>query len=348
MMPMRLALVAVLAAPVFAQDFLVTGLAGDEVTGLESDARLDGESLQIGDGLTRGVVEVISGQLMLFDADVDVALVIVASRDLPARVEISRDFSFRVDSGVVLVDRSPQSEVGIEFLLVRPSAFARTELSDAEAIAIVPSTGRSAVLVSPQLMAIGVAPGSGNVSVGVDEVEADEVAYFRPDGTRQDTTWAQWEALQQDIIWARGAALASAQASRRGIEENLFDNITEWDRYAAAEQVVQRLRPDGVDVEIRQTIQVASDTTSSASRTTPPVTQGVAAANQVPIVSPAAASVSGVTNVTALNSQADRLLSSTGSRGLFLSGGIQRLSVPAFQGAGQRTPGPAGLAGTDR
>jgi hypothetical protein len=143
--------------------------------------------------------------------------------------------------------------------------------------------------------------------------------------------------------------VASAQEVRVDIAENLFRNIVIWDRYAGAIHIQKVLQPP-YQPEIRQTAEAFAEVNRAVGRTGTLRTQPFAAANAVPLVSPASASVQnvidvGVGGLTAsfLNRQAATLLQATGSRGLGF-GGLRQLAIPGFS-LGGRTIGPAGLAG---
>lgn len=162
---------------------------------------------------------------------------------------------------------------------------------------------------------------------------------------------SEWSAVAADLrvgrdSWGVKLGVASAQAARPRLESNLFVNITSWDFYGGQEYVTSRLEAGRFRPEIRQV--VTSVTTpqrvASASKAIPE-TSGFPAANEVPLLSPAALSVvNPIENVTAiqLNIQARGLLTQTGSRGLGFRG-LSQLAIPGLFGSGTPTVGPAGL-----
>jgi hypothetical protein len=158
---------------------------------------------------------------------------------------------------------------------------------------------------------------------------------------------ADWLAGEQfDTPWGINLGVASAQAARPELESDLFVNITSWDFYGGKEYVTSRLVAGRFQPEIRQVVTQTTTPQRAASATGGvPDTSGFPAANEVPLLSPAALSVVNPTaNVTAiqLNIQARGLLTQTGSRGLGFRG-LSQLAIPGLFGAGTPTVGPAGL-----
>lgn len=160
--------------------------------------------------------------------------------------------------------------------------------------------------------------------------------------------WIEQSGL--NYTWGVALGVASAQTARPALEATLFLNITTWDVYGGQKYVSGRLEAGRFRPEIRQvastvtTPQRGGTTTKGA-----PQTQGFAAANEVPVLSPAALSVINTTeNVTAiqLNVQARNLLSATGSRGLGFRG-LSRLAIAGTFGDGIPTIGPPGLGKQD-
>ena len=156
-----------------------------------------------------------------------------------------------------------------------------------------------------------------------------------------------WLASEQfDVAWGVNLGVASAQTVRPGLEATLFENITEWDTWGGAKYVTSRLEAGRYRPEIRQVVSTVSTPQRSATGTkgarepTP-----FPAANEVPVLSPAALSVINPTeNVTAiqLNTQARGLLTITGSRGLGFRG-LSQLAISGLYNGGTPTVGPAGL-----
>jgi hypothetical protein len=158
---------------------------------------------------------------------------------------------------------------------------------------------------------------------------------------------AEWLASEDfDSPWGVSLGVASAQAARPKLESALFTNITSWDVYGGKEYVTSRLEAGRFRPEIRQVVTTVTTPQRPVSPAAGvPETSGFPAANEVPLLSPAALSVIDPSaNVTAilLNQQASRLLRQTGSRGLGFRG-LSQLAIPGFLRGGSRTVGPAGL-----
>ncbi len=139
--------------------------------------------------------------------------------------------------------------------------------------------------------------------------------------------------------------LSGARSERVHVEEGLFSNVIDWDKRSQATAIRPVLRQVAFRAEVRQVAFAVSPViTAAGTAGAPTSTLEFGGANRVPVLSPAASSVGGVSAVTSINQRAVGLLTSSGSRGLGF-GGLSRLSVPAFQD-GSRTPAPSGLAGT--
>jgi hypothetical protein len=158
--------------------------------------------------------------------------------------------------------------------------------------------------------------------------------------------WIAQQGLGQS--WGRMLGVASALAARPDVDISLYRNIIAWDRYAGASYVSMRMPEYRFSPEIRQVVQTVTVisqpvTAGGAVRTVP-----FNAANEVPALSPAAASVQNIRDigegVTAvlLNLQASALLQATGSQGLGFRG-LQQLAIAGFLDTGIRSIGPAGL-----
>ncbi len=163
----------------------------------------------------------------------------------------------------------------------------------------------------------------------------------------QTESAAQWLANEQfNESWGVNLGVASAQTARPGLEATLFANITSWDIYGGAKYVTSRLEAGRYRPEIRQVVSTVSSPQRTATGTKgAPKTTGFPAANEVPVLSPAALSVVNPTeNVTAiqLNTQARGLLTVTGSRGLGFRG-LSQLAISGLYNGGTPTVGPAGL-----
>jgi hypothetical protein len=142
--------------------------------------------------------------------------------------------------------------------------------------------------------------------------------------------------------------VASARESRGGVADRLFMNIILWDRFAAAEHVVPKLQEGRFNPEVRQSMQLALAGKGPTARTEAPKPEPINAANEVPLLSPAAARVQSLRDVgegvaaIRLNSQAAGLLQQTSSQGLGFRG-PRLLAVPGFASGESRTVGPSGL-----
>jgi hypothetical protein len=158
---------------------------------------------------------------------------------------------------------------------------------------------------------------------------------------------AQWLTAERfDTRWDVNLGIASAQAARPALEMALFSNITSWDVFGGKEYVTSRLEAGRFRPEIRQIVTtVTTPQRPAAAVSGVPETRGFPAANEVPLLSPAALSVvNPAEDVTAiiLNIQARTLLTQTGSRGLGF-GGLSQLAIPGLSRSGTPTVGPAGL-----
>ena len=162
--------------------------------------------------------------------------------------------------------------------------------------------------------------------------------------TESAALWLTNEQFNQS--WGINLGVASAQTARPALEATLFANITEWDIYGGAKYVTSRLEAGRYRPEIRQVVSTVSTPQRTATNTKgAPETTGFPAANEVPVLSPAALSVVNPTeNVTAiqLNIQARGLLTITGSRGLGFRG-LSQLAISGLYNGGNPTVGPAGL-----
>jgi hypothetical protein len=139
--------------------------------------------------------------------------------------------------------------------------------------------------------------------------------------------------------------LSGARSERVQVEDGLFSSVIDWDKRSQAAAIRPVLRQVAFRAEVRQVAFAVSPVIAVAGTAGAPTsTLEFGGANRVPVLSPAASSVGGVSAVTSINQRAVGLLTSSGSRGLGF-GGLSRLSVPAFQD-GSRTTGPSGLAGT--
>lgn len=139
--------------------------------------------------------------------------------------------------------------------------------------------------------------------------------------------------------------VAGARNERVQVEDGLFSSVIDWDKRSQAAAVRPVLQQVTFRAEIRQVAFAVSPVIAvTGTAGAPTSTLSFGGANSVPVLSPAASSVGGVSAVTNINRRAVGLLTSSGSRGLGF-GGLSLLSIPGFQG-GIRTTGPSGLAGT--
>lgn len=188
-------------------------------------------------------------------------------------------------------------------------------------------------------------------------IEPNKLATIRAADRPEMTDLQEWlDEEKLDAASRRGVGvqlgLASAQDSRVGVAERLFDNIIAWDRYAGAGHVTPRLPERAYVPEIRQTVQIVATAQRPSTRTERPEPPVVAGANEVPVLSPAAARVQGLRNVgenvtairaIGLNRSAATLLQQTGSRGLGGFNGPAQLALRGFLEPGLPFVGPPGL-----
>jgi len=303
-----------------------------------------------GRSVSAGVVRVESGaQLMLFEPS---GVVVIAVG--PATVAVSRDdatnavrLELRDGKLVFIVSREGEGRP----LVVAAVASEQPRV----AIELPIGPGRTAVVRVAGKFGVAYAGDGGPPAVNVRVNEAQvsvpsgQLLTLDDAGQPQVGPAGDWLA-QQGLIqpWGRVLGVASAHAARADIHVALFKNIIAWDRYAGATYVSAALREYRFSLEIRQTVQTVTLLNRPAATGGTVQTVPFNAANEVPALSPASASVQNIRDVgqgvtaIVLNNIAAALLQATGSQGLGFRG-LQQLSVPGFFGPGFRTPGPSGL-----
>jgi len=304
--------------------------------------------LNVGALLAPGTVRLAEGgQLMLLETSGVVAVVLgPAVLDL-ARDELTGGIQLNLQSGKLMLTSARRPGEGRVISVTSPAPPGGPLSVE---FSVVP--GRIHVVTDDRVVGVACAlddPAGtlgARVSAAAVPLGSGQLLTVAQDGTHRLQPAGDWRAQHGfDQSWGRDIGVASAQASRRDVESSLFNNIISWDRYAGAAGVVPRLAGQQFNPEIRQTVQTVSGVSRTGTRAGPVGTQPFAAANEVPLISPAALSVQNIAQgVTALqlNQRASGLLESTGSRGLGFRGLLQ-LVIPGFSG-GQRTAGPAGLA----
>ena len=147
-----------------------------------------------------------------------------------------------------------------------------------------------------------------------------------------------FHAFQENI------GLKSAVITRLTVQNELVDNLIQWDRRAESELVIASLTDDSrFQPEIRQVFAVTTRVQQTQERGGGAEPVPVAGANEVPFLSPASISVGGITAIS-LNESARNLVRITNSRGLGFNG-LSQLAIPGSIG-GIRTLGPPGLSGS--
>ena len=264
--------------------------------------------------------------------------------------ELTNGISVDLESGRVLFACAPPEDPG------RPiTVFAQLADQGGPLVEIPIARGRTYIVKTDEVVELVYLP-EGDAPPATINV-ADQAVQLQP-GERLlidvsngigRAPLGDWLAEQGfERAWTQDLGVASAQIARGVVEANLFNNIIAWDRYAGATYVASRLRTQRFRPEIRTTVQTITTVSRSTQRQAQIQTQPFDAANEVPLLSPAALSVqntgsigAGVTAIR-LNASAAQLLASTGSRGLGFRG-LRHLAIPGFTDDGIRTIGPAGL-----
>jgi hypothetical protein len=346
-----LTLLLVGASGALAQDVLyVTGVSAPGAAWLE-DAQGGREALGTrGTDLREvqeGVVQVTSGHQLMLLSDSGVVVIVLG----PARLACGptdEQMVLMLDAGklVVIAARSNASARPLTVMTPADQDGVRAIEAAAGYGYSYFYSGNGQVRVAYQ--SDGAAPGTMEFSVRGEARSLDSgQLLIIDDSTVRVEAAADWLASEQfDAPWGISLGVASAQAARPGLEFDLFVNITTWDYYGGKEYVTSRLEAGRFRPEIRQVVtQVTTPQRVASAGGGVPEATGFPAANEVPLLSPAALSVVNPTeNVTAiqLNIQARGLLTQTGSRGLGFRG-LSQLAIPGLFDTGTPTVGPAGL-----
>lgn len=331
--------------------FSVTGLSRPAAAALQPTDAAPWE-LTIGQSVSPGRIVVAAGaQLMLYEPS-GAVLVLLG----PAEIEVTRDAMqdevlLQLKAGQLVVASDRPAGTGRP-LLVRTVLTAQPPL----AVEFLVGPGQTFVACEPDRVAVGYLGDlpAGHLSVGVGSssltLAAGQLLTVERSGASHVDALGGWLAEQGlDRAWGRDLGVRSAQTARLGVEASLFRTIISWDRRAEAAYVVPLIRPAAPGFEIRQTLQAVTIAARPTGRGGVVGTEPTAGANEVPVLSPAAASVQnlrevggGVTAIE-LNRNASALLSATGSQGLGFRG-LRLLAIPGTQG-GIPTVGPPGLGG---
>ncbi len=341
--------------------FFVTGLSHEGSARLEAaDGRQ--QELSLGRSVTPGTLQVADGaRLMLLEESGVVAVVLGPATIAATRDDLTNGIQLDLRSGKLLFASSRGAGEGRPIIVL-----AQLSEQPDRAPAVMPGSprvelelpiepGRTLLTRNETGLAVGYLTDgtppwiTPRVNGAAIELPSGQLLTVDVAGTHQVAAMGDWLSEQGfRQAWGRELGVASAHTSRPDVEAKLFDNIIAWDRYAGATYVVSRLREQRFDIEIRQTVQTVTSANRPSQKGGKVETQPFAAANEVPLLSPAAASVQNMRDVgqgvTAqrLNSSAASLLESTGSRGLGFRG-LRQLAVPGVTDAGVRTVGPAGL-----
>ncbi len=336
--------------------FFVTGLSpagGATVTADDGTAF----GLSVGRPVGRGTVVVADGaNLMLFTPPGAVAVALgPAAFDL-SRDEIRRQTQIELRAGKLSFTAGEETATGDGVIEVSIAA-ADPGDTGAPHVDFQVAPGHILVHRAADRIAIAFAPTSADqlpasIAVNVNSkptlLPAGQLLVVDAAGTPNLMPlgdWLQAEGFARE--WGRELGVGAAQEFRTEVEADLFNNIIAWDRYAGARYVVPRLAPPRFNIEIRQTIQTITVPARPSTRGGAIETQPFPGANEVPAVSPAAASVQNLRDVgggiTAilLNRNASQLLTGSGSQGLGFEG-LRQLSIPGRSG-GVPTAGPSGL-----
>ncbi|MBN2559726.1 MAG: hypothetical protein JXQ75_02185 [Phycisphaerae bacterium] len=136
----------------------------------------------------------------------------------------------------------------------------------------------------------------------------------------------------------------SAKITRLRVQGELIEDLILWDRRAQAKMVIPGLTgASPFKPEIRQVFSVTTQVQATQNRGAAAQVPTVPGANEVPLLSPAAISVGGVTAIL-LNRNAAGLVQSSRSRGLGFNG-LSQLALPGMLN-GTRNLGPPGLSAT--
>ncbi len=346
-------LLAAVCASARAQDLTyVTSVSTEGAALLET---ADGEQWPLGtaaealDTIEAGQVRVTSGQQLMLVTEWDVVLVVLGPAALRFDPQEERTNIELLDGRVLCASQWPE-EGATPLVLVVPGSAPDTPTVEAVVppgqLAIERTAEQTALAYRaapdlPPSMALRVLGTPRSLADGdMLRIVGDEVS------TAPAAAWLREREF--DRSWGAKLGVASAQTVRPGVESDLFENIISWERYGGKEYVKARLEAQRFQPEVRQVVTSVSRPQRPVSPpSSVPQTTGFPAANEVPLLSPAALSVANLSEgVTAiqLNNQARSLLTQTGSRGLGFRG-LAQLAIPGLLGGGIPTPGPAGLGG---
>lgn len=351
----RLATLAVLAflpAGIRAQDlFSVTGLSRP---GAATWTPADGTAgeLAVGQPVGPGRLTVApEAQVMLYEPS-GAALVVLGPADLTVeRDAVQDEILLQLRAGKLACASDRAAGAGRALLLgaavaAQPPVSLQCLVGPGQTFLACDAAGATlGYLGDPAAGGLTVSVGSSSLALATGQLLTVERS-----GQSQVASLGAWLAEQGfDRAWGRDLGVRSAQVARHDVESNLFQTIISWDRYAGAAYVAAQIRPAPPSFEIRQTVQTVTTVTRPTGRGGAVQTEPTAGANEVPVLSPAAASVQnlrevggGVTAIE-LNRNASALLSATGSQGLGFRG-LRLLAIPGSQG-GIPTVGPPGLGG---
>lgn len=297
--------------------------------------------------IAEGVVQVTSGHQLMLLSDAGVVVIVLGPAKLACGAGDGQTLVVLEDGKLIVVAAWPKA--GAQPLVVMTPA----EPDGVRALEAIASPGsacfyRHGNQTRVAFRSEGALPGAMALKARGEahSIKHGELLTIEGSATRVEPA-ADWLASEQfDTRWGLNLGVASAQAARPALESDLFVNITTWDFFGGKEYVTSRLEAGRFRPEIRQVVtQTTTPQRAASSGGGIPETSGFPAANEVPLLSPAALSVvDPVANVTAidLNSQARGLLTQTGSQGLGF-GGLRQLAIPGLFGEGTPTVGPAGL-----
>ena len=349
---LALAALAILPASLPAQDlFSVTGLSRP---GAATWTPADGTAgeLAVGQPVGPGRLAVApEAQVMLYEPS-GAALVVLGPADLTVeRDAVQDEIILQLRAGKLACASDRAAGAGRALLLgavvaAQPPLSVQCLVGPGQTFLACDAAGATlGYLGDPAAGGLTVSVGSSSLALATGQLLTVERS-----GQSQVASLGDWLAEQGfDRAWGRDLGVRSAQVARHDVESNLFQTIISWDRYAGAAYVAAQIRPAPPSFEIRQTVQTVTTVTRPTGRGGADQTEPTAGANEVPVLSPAAASVQnlrevggGVTAIE-LNRNASALLSATGSQGLGFRG-LRLLAIPGSQG-GIPTVGPPGLGG---
>ena len=327
--------------------FQVTGLSRAGAATIETAER--SRSLATGDEVAAGTLQVDAGAQLMMLAEAGVVMVILGPATLELRAEaLVGGTRIEVQHGKALCVATSSATQGPPVVFV-------ASVPGGITVEFRVSPGRTYAACDAALAAVGFAgePGTSlGVSVGGKPraVASGQYVSVAAGGETELQPVESWLVAEGfEVPWGRNLGVESARAARKLVQDNLFNNIIEWDRYAGAGYVRARVQEWRFNPEIRQTVESVSAPARLTGRGAQPRTQPFAGANSVPLFSPAAAAVqnlrnvgAGVTTAEFLNRNAATILGRTGSQGLGFRG-LQQLAIPGTTSAGTRTVGPAGL-----